>query len=73
MLKILNRLTDWLYASTLATMIDFLFVAKYPVTYAEVVEFDPNVRDQFVTCGICTALRTMVITALVMGLIWWIV
>jgi len=72
MSKALNRLTDWLYARTVATIIDYVFVAKYPITYAEVVEFDPDVSSSYVVCGLCTVLRTIGVLGGLIGFIWWV-
>jgi hypothetical protein len=70
---IIDRLTAWFFASTVAGVIDKVFVATYQVTYAQVIEFDPSVAESQFVCGVCTAIRTAAVTAAVTSLIWWAV
>ena len=75
MKNLYGRLTDWLYASSLAMLIDKFLVAKTGVTHQELLDFeDPlyNVRDELVSCGVCTVVRTFAVTTVFYILLWWL-
>lgn len=71
MRKRLYACTDWFYASWIARVINKVLVAEHRITYNEVIELDPSVGLHNVTCGVCTAIRTAVVTAGITSFIWW--
>lgn len=72
MKKLLSASIDWLYTSWIASIIDRFFVATYNVSYKELVVYDDHTGNALVVCGVCTVLRTMVVTALFTSFLWWV-
>jgi hypothetical protein len=61
-----DAITDWLFSSRVGGFIDRVFVA-----YFDAVWTDGNGNQHPICCGICTAIRSILITLFVVLLLWW--